>query len=76
MLSLSVLYHQPIGPYVARDIARLVQDNGFHTNFYINDVLHTTHFNPESEYYAKITGVTPIHSPCRRPSWMRPRLKS
>ncbi|MCA9798598.1 MAG: HAD family phosphatase [Cyanobacteria bacterium HKST-UBA04] len=58
-----VLYHQPIDFDVARDIARLVQDNGFHTNFYINDVLHTTHFNPESEYYAKITGVTPIHSP-------------
>lgn len=58
-----VRFHQPIALDVAQAVAHLAAEQNLHINLYVNDTLHTTHFNPDSLYYQKISGVKPVHTP-------------
>ena len=58
-----MLYHQGLSADVVQQLLALAQQNSFHTNLYVNDVLYTNEMNEKAWYYKSITGVTPVLEP-------------
>lgn len=57
------MFHQGIDLSTARELISVIQDNNYHTNLYIDDVLYTNFMNEKAWYYKSLTGVTPVHQP-------------
>jgi Cof subfamily protein (haloacid dehalogenase superfamily) len=51
------LYHQPVPLDLAKEVAAIGRDGGYHVNAYINDELFVEEENEFSEYYQRIAKV-------------------
>jgi Cof subfamily protein (haloacid dehalogenase superfamily) len=54
------LRHEPIPLELARETIRVLQEDGFHVNCYVDDELYVAEVNREAERYAGFQGI-PLH---------------
>lgn len=63
-----ILAHWPVELQLAKEMLLFAEEEGFYAQIYINDQFYCTELGPESEYYARQTGLAPlpVHMPLSR----------